>query len=457
MPLPVSNSNEKLRFKVWTKMLRREPAKLTFKMIMRLAELIINSNPKIKDYLQKTYHFVFLDEFQDATNIQYDFFKSCFLGSSTAFTAVGDGKQRIMVWAGALQTVFEDYIAETGAVQMPLRMNFRSAPRLVAVLNHLTEHLLGKKELAIPSSKWDPDRGTCEVWVFENPVKEQEILFKSVEQWIKTDGIDPREICILVKQQLDIYAGNLIKYFNDNGIKARDENKFQDLLTQEVCLYIIHTLYLIFGKRSGESKDITFRFLRNLNPELQDDALLKLEYSYQGFITATKSTYDRKRLQESDINSMIDDIVNYAGKDGIRYSNLQYKNATLLEEQLDSVKKEFAINYTQSLDVLNSLDMLIGKDTIPVMTIHKSKGLEYHTIVFIGLEDGAFWSFQKQPDEDKCAFFVALSRAKEQVFFTFSKEREGKFGTQRQSTSNIQVIFDELRKSGIVKMVPKVD
>jgi DNA helicase II / ATP-dependent DNA helicase PcrA len=51
------------------------------------------------------------------------------------------------------------------------------------------------------------------------------------------------------------------------------------------------------------------------------------------------------------------------------------------------------------------------------MTIHKSKGLEYHTIIFIGLEDGAFWTFQRQPDEDKCAFFVALSRAKERVIF----------------------------------------
>ncbi len=105
--------------------------------------------------------------------------------------------------------------------------------------------------------------------------------------------------------------------------------------------------------------------------------------------------------------------------------------------------------------MISALDMLVGKDTIPVMTIHKSKGLEYHTVIFIGLEDGAFWSFQQQPDEDKCAFFVALSRAKERVIFTFSKKREGRFGIQDQTANKIKVLFDELLKSGIVIMEEK--
>ena len=109
-------------------------------------------------------------------------------------------------------------------------------------------------------------------------------------------------------------------------------------------------------------------------------------------------------------------------------------------------------NYTSLNNIVTALDMLVGKDTIPVMTIHKSKGLEYHTVIFIGLEDGAFWTFQRQPDEDKCAFFVALSRAKERVIFTFSKQREGRFGIERQTMTNIKVLLEELQKSGIVNM-----
>lgn len=53
-------------------------ATLTFKMIMMLAMYIIETNPYIKQALQMTYSFVFLDEFQDTTAIQYAFVKECF-------------------------------------------------------------------------------------------------------------------------------------------------------------------------------------------------------------------------------------------------------------------------------------------------------------------------------------------------------------------------------------------
>src|SRR5690606_31307192 len=102
-----------------------------------------------------------LDEFQDTTGIQYDFFINCFLGSDSFYTAVGDDKQRIMLWAGAQHTVFEDFISDTGATRVPLTMNFRCAPRLVTLLNHLTEHLLGKTDFAAPSPKWQADQGEC--------------------------------------------------------------------------------------------------------------------------------------------------------------------------------------------------------------------------------------------------------------------------------------------------------
>ena len=86
------------------------------------------------------------------------------------------------------------------------------------------------------------------------------------------------------------------------------------------------------------------------------------------------------------------------------------------------------------------------------MTIHKSKGLEYEVVFFIGLEDSAFWNFTKQPDEDKCTFFVALSRAKERVDFTFCKGRQTRF-TDKQSNSKINELYDMLLKTGLVEVV----
>lgn len=456
LPLSCNNSGENIRKKVWAKMLAASPSKVSFKMIMRLAEFIINTNPKIKKYLQQTYHYVFLDEFQDTTGIQYDLFKSCFLGDRGFYTAVGDDKQRIMLWAGAQNTVFEDFVADTGATRVHLTMNFRCAPRLVTLLNYLTEHLLGKTDFATPAAKWQADQGECSVWVFENPNTEVHVLFQEVHNWVNLEGINPRDICILVKQQLSTYAGNLINYFNQNDIKARDENRFQDILTQDVCAFIINSLYAIFDQKNSTSRQAAFSFLSNLHTELEDHQLMKLDTALSLFIKKAKKEYSGPVLTKDQIKNLIAEIIAFADKDRIRASFPMYRNPVVLNLYIKEVEDELLRSCTISNDIITALDMLVGKDTIPVMTIHKSKGLEYHTVIFIGLEDGAFWSFQQQEDEDKCAFFVALSRARERVIFTFSKRREDRRGQMRnQSIKNIQVLFRELSNSGVVSMMEK--
>lgn len=57
------------------------------------------------------------------------------------------------------------------------------------------------------------------------------------------------------------------------------------------------------------------------------------------------------------------------------------------------------------------------------MTIHKSKGLEYHTVIFVGLDDDAWWSFAKDTVEGTAGFFVAFTRAKQRVVFTYCSTR----------------------------------
>jgi superfamily I DNA/RNA helicase len=57
------------------------------------------------------------------------------------------------------------------------------------------------------------------------------------------------------------------------------------------------------------------------------------------------------------------------------------------------------------------------------MTIHKSKGLEYHTVIFVGLDDSAWFAFQSQTKEEMCGFFVAFTRAKQRVIFSYCSTR----------------------------------
>jgi DNA helicase II / ATP-dependent DNA helicase PcrA len=446
LPLQPKNTTDELQYRVWSKALKN--GKLTFRMIMRLSELVLSTNPKIKEYLQKTYDYIFLDEFQDTTSIQYDFLKTCFDGSNKVLTAVGDDKQRIMLWAGAKRTVFEDFQKDNSAERIPLKMNFRSAPLLVKVQNSLIKSLLNKTDFAIPSSKWKGDEGECMIWEFPDQKSEAQKLVKEISKWITKDKLDPREICVLVKGSLVKYVTELIDSLKAIGVNARDESMYQEFLTDEVILYLVHSLYMFIDAPKIESKSIVFGFLSRVNNELTDQQLLKLENRLSGFVRQLKSEYKGKQFGTSEIKEIIQALINYANPERIRSIFPQYKQQAYLSKVLSDFEKSL-ISYVESTKYFHdALNQFYGLDTIPVMTVHKSKGLEYHTVLFIGLEDGAFWTFNSQQDEDKSTFFVALSRAKMRVVFTFSKLREGLFKT-KQARQSINVIFEELGKAGV--------
>jgi len=69
--------------------------------------------------------------------------------------------------------------------------------------------------------------------------------------------------------------------------------------------------------------------------------------------------------------------------------------------------------------------------------------LDYHghTVVFVGLDDSAWWSFRSQPEESRSAFFVAFSRAKRRIIFTYCESR----GQRRHIAS----LYEILRAAGV--------
>src|SRR3984893_11229644 len=106
---------------------------LSFPMINRLVEWLLRENPSIKRALNLTYPIVFLDEFQDTTFAQFELLHTAFDGSDAVFTAVGDDKQRIMVWAGAMSDAFARFEREFGAQRISLLSIWRSHEDLVRI------------------------------------------------------------------------------------------------------------------------------------------------------------------------------------------------------------------------------------------------------------------------------------------------------------------------------------
>ena len=427
---------------------------LSFKMICILAEFIVKTNPKIKHGLQLTYKYVFLDEFQDTTNLQYKLVKQCFLGSNSILTAVGDNKQRIMVWAGALKTVFNDFIVEFDAETHKLIMNHRSAPRLVDLQRKMYASLNEADNIVYVADTWEPDDGEVSLFIAGDEESEAKTLSKHISAQIES-GIKPNEICILCKQKPENYTPKIIEELGKHQIYARIEDDYQNLIKEPIVDMLLSILRLSVDRKNPHDWEFAVSIateLWNLGSTQSNDDYFKMQDALNDELTQL-SIMMKDITCKKDFHNLLKHVIHFWGSSRIKATFPAYSQGTYLNDLLTKFKNYMWLELeATNINWLLAIENFEGLHSIPIMTIHKSKGLEYETVYFVGLEDSAFWNFKNQPEEDRCAFFVALSRAKKEILFTFCKYRSWKKDPY-QSHVQINEFFELLKIPGVAKII----
>jgi len=426
---------------------------LTFKMITMLAKYMIETNLPIKRALQLTYSYIFLDEFQDTTGMQYAFVKQCFLGSDSKITAVGDNKQRIMVWAGALKGIFLAFNNEFKPEPVRLVMNHRSAPRLVALQKEMYVSLKEKATEVNTSSKWNPTDGDIALVIADNETIEAQAIVEDIMCKI-AEGIEPYDICILCKQLPPNYAPVIISELANHEVRARIENEYQDLIKEPVVDLLLKVMLCSLNRK------------RPHDWELIEDSLIDIwgigttqgdeAYDQMQDRLFAKADELKKQMTETpdraNWHNILADLMRFMDISGIKAKFPAYRQGVYLEELFTKFENLFWTELDTASDNWQlAIENFCGLHSIPIMTIHKSKGLEYSAVYFIGLEDSAFWNFRHQPEEDRCAFFVALSRAKKSITFTYCKRRTN-FQAPFQRHNEINELFDLLQRPGMAEV-----
>ena len=244
----------------------------------------------------------------------------------------------------------------------------------------------------------------------------------------------------------------IIDYLGQKGIYARIENDYQDLIKEPIIEIILSILSLTCNRKHPDDWQVLVYSIIELwnisgtqsvdeyfNVQNQiDDELLRIKQQFS--LVTTKSEF----------YEVLKEIVSFLKFDCIKAVFPEYSQGKYLNDVLNRFAKLFWDELEKtSIDLNMSIERFKGLHSIPIMTIHKSKGLEYDTVFFVGLEDAAFWNFKNQPEEDRCAFFVALSRAKSEVSFSFCKNRNHK----TQKHNDINEFFDLLQEPGIANII----
>ena len=230
---------------------------LSFPMIGRLTELLLRLNPMARDALRLTYSHLFMDEFQDTTQIQYDLVRSIFLGADTIVTAVGDNKQQIMRWAMAMDDPFAAFDVDFKAKRTPLFNNYRSSPELVRIQHVLAQALDAKSVKPVSKTTGAVAGDSCAIWDFPTPEHEADRLAAFVATEMKAHDLGARDFVLLVRQKAADYAAVLQPAFAAAGIPLRNEAgqagaiMLQELLAEEASELIICVLRLAMTVRAG--------------------------------------------------------------------------------------------------------------------------------------------------------------------------------------------------------------
>lgn len=411
----------------WNTALRNEHGSfLTFPMLGRLAELVLRANPLLRKAVALTYSHLFLDEFQDTTHVQYELVKTMFLGTPTIVTAVGDNKQQIMRWAMAMARPFDRFEHDFGARRIPLHNNYRSSPDLVRIQHVLAQALDAGSLAAVSKVPRLVDGDSCAVWTFTDPDVEAQSVAEYVARTIAQIGLGPRDFVILVRQRADTYAPRFAAQLSIHGITLRNEAALvgdvplQDLITEELSKLVIATLRLAHESAAPKAWTYLVATMRRIRGQSADD-------DYRNRLLETELSQVAANLRErfralpnalQDAQELIGAIFEFVGHTSLRAHVAQYRQGDWMDKVADAVAQHL-LNSLSPDGWSASLDRYEGLSSVPLMTIHKSKGLEYHTVIFVGLDDGAWWSFTKDSVEATAGFFVAFTRAKQRVVFTY--------------------------------------
>lgn len=403
---------------------------LSFPMINCLVKWMLIENPYIKRALQKTYLFVFLDEFQDTTGAQFDLLNTAFRHGQARMTAVGDDKQRIMVWAGAMCDAFNQFEREYNARRVSLVLNWRSHEDLVAIQHAMAQRLDPTVEQPEARGRRRIDGDIAAIWYFPDAHTERNTLARWIAKEVRQGIVEPHQVALLVRSHANNVEDDLALAFAERGLRLRnlarnlDGISIQDILSEEMTELMLPMLRLGALPRSPADWEMSQKNLNYLNGISPDDhAAHERKQQILQELVRTLRHEMRAQPTPNTATRLAIRVRDFWSIDLIRQVYPTYRR----QQDFDRVWNGFVALLRECADMIDDwpgvLDEFNGKGQVPLMTIHKSKGLEFHTIVFCGLDNQTWRSLDQQNPEDMNVFFVALTRAKQRAFFTRRRDQ----------------------------------
>ncbi len=443
-----------LVYEMYQKRLKENNA-IDFDDIINYTIKILMDNPDILEYYSDKFKYVLVDEYQDTNKAQFTLV-TMLASKNGNITVVGDNDQGIYSFRGAdISNILNFERDFPGTKIIKLEQNYRCTGNILKAANAVIKNneVTYKKELwtendtgnlpRVYSASNEYDEGTYIAEQIEHLRREEyykysdfAILYRmntqsrAIEEILRREGIPYKIIGGLKfyerKEIKDIISYlRLIQNSSDNlslkriinepkrGIGKTSLDKIEEISNNSgASMYEIieHADQYGLNRVFINSREFinTIQELRAKKDKMQISELIKETLKKTGY---TKALENENTVEAENRIENLDEFLTVA---------IEFE-----EESADNKLSNFLEGITLSSDIDN---MEETDENVTLMTLHSAKGLEFPVVFLVGMEEGIFPGYKsigepKELEEERRLCYVGITRAKENLFLTCSKQR----------------------------------
>lgn len=435
--------------------LAAKEGKMDFDDMAKQCLQLFGQKKEVLKFWQEQFHYILIDEFQDINEPQYQVIRML-AGEQRNLFVVGDDDQSIYGFRGAspdIMTGFQKDYPESRRIF--LSVNYRSDAAIVEAAGKViaeNKRRVPKKIRSVGSNGAGEGGKSTAVTLKELPDREAEeaFLIERLKVWEKKER-EFEEAAIICRTNFELEEYALLLEKNKIPFQRKEKKKslFEHFIMQDLEAY----LRIAMGERKRSL------FLRIINHPLRQigrDFFTKEETEFADLIRHCGSEYlekdEGKRRQieklERDckkLSTMPPFLAISYIRMGIGYEAYMKERSGNSPERLEAFERvmEFLQNhakgYRTSEAWLKAVEQLKKIQTesneeekkgVSLLTMHGSKGLEY-ACVFIpdineGVIPGGRTLTEEAVEEERRMFYVAMTRAKEQLEMYYIKSHQGR-------------------------------
>ena len=436
---------------------------------------LFKQNKNILEHYQSIFKYILIDEYQDTNKAQDAIIKQIAKKYQNV-CIVGDDSQSIYSFRGAnINNMLNFKMFYENVKEFKLEQNYRSTQNIVNAANSLIAHNKNKIEKTIFSENENGNK--IKILKYANDREEGDQISDIIAKHIVRNKKKASEYTIL-------YRTNSQSKVLEDGLRKREIN------------------YKIFGGLSfyqrKEIKDLMAYLKLIINNDDNESLIRIINYPTRGIGPTTverirKTSEKKNQSMWKTLNSPLIEEINVQKKTKSRLTDfvqMMKKISQLIDNNVFEIIEEVITltNIIQKLkedptdeninrinnigELVNSMKMFAerkknntlldfinevsldeskddentSQDYVSLMTIHQSKGLEFPYVYIVGLETGLFPSQKsiqesRLLEEERRLFYVAITRAINQVIISHAKNRF-RFGTITQSEKSF--FIDEI-------------